>query len=195
MRDEHDRLRGEVTSERRAISGNQGRVDRRARFRRYDFWVLGVYLISFLNPLGLAVSLIDGDLGPASSGFLAFGLGFWFLLYSPVELYEGQVFPLLIGLAWLANPLFWVGVFRLARREWSKAAWMGAFALLVAVPAYQMSGVMSALLWRSISLWENAVMPLGYLIWLISMALLIVPWACGARRRDRRKPAPVDADF
>jgi hypothetical protein len=89
--------------------------------------VLGLYLLAFLLP-----SFADGPNAPI--GVVAF---FWALLGLLLLIPGGQHIPanpgfaLILFLTWSANPVFWVGVWLLAKQSWHRAAWAGTLAVVL----------------------------------------------------------------
>ena len=135
------------------------------RTERLTFWrrlTLGVYLASFLAPVGKAPG------------------AFIFLAAIPLAALVPWV-----GVLWLANPLFWFGLAALGRGAWGRAAGFGAGSAAVAsllLPAFD-----AARFWTGglAGLLEIA----GYFVWLASTWLLaavsVVAWWAQPEGRPR----------
>jgi hypothetical protein len=105
--------------------------------------ILGLYLVSFFLP-------VYGN----SPGWQTF------ILACPLLLW-GMAFA---GLAWLANPCLWAGVYYLGRGRGSAAWRLGVLGLGL--------GLSSPLLWATMT--EGKVfLQEGYWVWLASLAVLI----------------------
>ena len=121
-------------------------------------------------------------------GLQAFFLGlFGLLLFQPT---------------WLANPAFWVGVVRAARRSWKKAAICGVLATgfaLVALLLYEPGAAPASHGCTSLSLsggWTTRLTRLmpGYWFWLASMVLFLSGsvlklWCPDAERKNQAEAA------
>jgi hypothetical protein len=108
-----------------------------------------LYVISFFLPA-------LGDKGGGILGFQAFIYSVLLVVTIPM---------------WLANPLFWLGLALLMRRQWHGARFYGLLAVVLGLSESWMYGK------------ELAV---GYILWVGSMVLLTVAGWCGCRRSLRK---------
>jgi hypothetical protein len=155
--------------------------------------VLALYLVSFVLP-----SYSDGFrsfAGGAAFFHAPFGA---LLVATPGQHIQADPgFALVLILAWLANPAFWIGSWFLVTRAWRRAAWAGTAALVL-------GSTMAVSTWASHRPGAHEQGPIsvllaGYYIWLLSMAALAASGWIGffapARLRGQdAAPRPETAD-
>jgi len=117
-----------------------------ARFNlRPLFWlIIGLYAVSFILPAW------GGD-----SGALVF---LYVVFLAPLGILSGESAAMLALLGWLANPVFWYGVYLLRKRRWRRVFYTGTVAALLALSVLPMS--------------FPGGFGLAYYVWLASMVLL-----------------------
>jgi hypothetical protein len=86
-----------------------------------------LYLLAFLLPC-----FEDGPNAPVGAvAFFWAPLGALILFIGGQHIQANPGFALVLFLTWLANPVFWVGVWLLAKQSWHRAAWAGALAVIL----------------------------------------------------------------
>jgi hypothetical protein len=140
-------------------------------------FVAGVYGLSFLLPAAripvrMGPTLIGGKMADPGGERLA-----------PVRLSGADAFRLSIDsdtmvIAWLANPVLWLGIALLALRRWLLAGLAGVAAFALASVAYLLP----------LGDPDRADYLIGYWLWLASMVLLAAFGLFGCWRWGRQLP-------
>ncbi|HEX3313320.1 MAG TPA: hypothetical protein VHR72_00460, partial [Gemmataceae bacterium] len=129
----------------------------------------------------LPLGPVEGMPFPGFSGLFGGFAAFVMLLVSFADVHtEALAFGLLVFLSWLANPVFWLGFYRLIAERPRNSAFAGGMSVLLGL------FVLPPILW-GIPAWP------AYWTWLGSFATLAIGSAACEIARRRRPEAFVDS--